>query len=58
MSARADFMLDFGTMSLKICGDRPRTISGDTELFCGAIAVEVEEPVVKRFLLGNCCKLP
>ena len=46
MSARADCMLDFGYMSLKIYGDLPRTISGETELVCGANAEEADEPVV------------
>ena len=60
MSARADFMLDFGCMSLKIYGDLPRTISGETEFVCGAKAEEADEPVVNPFLfVGNrcCCKL-
>ena len=46
MSARADFMLGLGNMSLKIYGDLPRTISGETELVCGASAEEADEPVV------------
>ena len=53
-------MLDFGCMSLKIYGDLPRTISGETEFVCGAKAEEADEPVVNPFLLvGNrcCCKL-
>ena len=54
MSARADFMLDFGYMSLKIYGDLPRTISGDIELFCTLCCDDLDDPVVKRFLFAVC----